>query len=332
VVESLGQQKVMFCMDIDLNELTQAEAALNIALTKYKTLFDSFPLGITVTDSNGKVLETNAAAEQLLGVPGDLHAQRGISSPELQVLHTDGSPMPTEEYASVRALKERRRIENAEMGVVRPDGEVTWLSVTADLLPLEGYGVVVTYSDITARRAAEEQIRQMAYYDPLTNLPNRRLLMDRLDQALIASKRSHAFGALLMLDLDYFKGLNDSCGHDVGDQLLIEVARRLSTHVRQDDTVSRLGGDEYVVILQDLGTQAEAATRQALQVAEKIRSALSQPYQLGPDAIPYASSVSIGVRLFQGHQEPVETLLKQVDVALYQAKDAGRNQVVFFEI
>jgi diguanylate cyclase (GGDEF)-like protein len=149
---------------------------------------------------------------------------------------------------------------------------------------------------------------------------------------LIASKRSHAFGALLMLDLDYFKGLNDSCGHDVGDQLLIEVARRLSTHVRQDDTVSRLGGDEYVVILQDLGTQAEAATRQALQVAEKIRSALSQPYQLGPDAIPYASSVSIGVRLFQGHQEPVETLLKQVDVALYQAKDAGRNQVVFFEI
>jgi diguanylate cyclase (GGDEF)-like protein/PAS domain S-box-containing protein len=332
VVESPGQQKVMFCMDIDLNELTQAEAALNIALTKYKTLFDSFPLGITVTDSNGKVLETNAAAEQLLGVPGDLHAQRGISSPEWQVLHTDGSPMPTEEYASVRALKERRRIENAEMGVVRPDGEVTWLSVTADLLPLEGYGVVVTYSDITARRAAEEQIRQMAYYDPLTNLPNRRLLMDRLDQALIASKRSHAFGALLMLDLDYFKGLNDSCGHDVGDQLLIEVARRLSTHVRQDDTVSRLGGDEYVVILQDLGTQAEAATRQALQVAEKIRSALSQPYQLGPDAIPYASSVSIGVRLFQGHQEPVETLLKQVDVALYQAKDAGRNQVVFFEI
>ena len=332
VVESHEGEMVLFCMDINMTQLVQAEAALNVALTKYKTLFDSFPLGITVTDPNGKVLETNASAEQLLGIPTDLHARRGIAGPEWQVLHADGSPMPSEEFASVRALKEHRRIENVEMGVARPDGKITWLSVTADVLPIEGYGVVITYSDITARRAAEEQIRQLAYYDSLTNLPNRRLLMDRLDQALIASKRSHAFGALLMLDLDYFKGLNDSFGHDVGDQLLIEVARRLSTHVRQDDTVSRLGGDEYVVILQDIGTQAEAATRQALQVAEKIRSALSQPYQLGHDAIPYASSVSIGVRLFHGHQEPVETLLKQVDVALYQAKDAGRNQVVFFEI
>ncbi len=331
-VESQEGGDVLFCMDIDMSQLVQAEAALNVVLTKYKTLFDSFPLGITVTDPAGNVLETNAAAETLLGISRDVHAQRDIAGPEWQILRPDGSPMPTEEFASVRAMKERRRIENVEKGVVRPDGEITWLSVTADLLPLEGYGVVITYSDITARRAAEEQIRQLAYYDPLTNLPNRRLLMDRLDQALIASKRSQAFGALLMLDLDYFKGLNDSYGHDVGDQLLIEVARRLSTHVRQEDTVSRLGGDEYVVILQDLGTQPEAATRQALQVAEKIRSALSQPYQLGHDAIPYSSSVSIGVRLFNSHQEPVETLLKQADVALYQAKDAGRNQVVFFEV
>ncbi len=336
LVESQPGEKVLFCMDIDLRQLAQTEAELNVVLTKYKTLFDCFPLGITITDAAGKVLETNMAAEKLLGIPGDQHAQRGIASPEWQILHTDGSPMPIEEYASVRALKESRRIENVEMGVVRTDGEITWLSVTADRLPIEGYGVVITYSDITARRAAEEQIRQLAYYDPLTNLPNRRLLMDRLDQALIASKRSQAFGALLMLDLDYFKGLNDSCGHDVGDQLLIEVARRLSTHVRQEDTVSRLGGDEYVVILQDIGMHAEAATHQALQVAEKIRFALSQPYPLCGDAmpgnaIPYATSVSIGVRLFQGHQEAVETLLKQVDVALYQAKDAGRNQVVLFQ-
>jgi diguanylate cyclase (GGDEF)-like protein/PAS domain S-box-containing protein len=331
LVESPGQPKMVFCMDVDMSQLAEAEAALNVALTKYKTLFDCFPQGITVTDPVGKVLETNAAAEKLLGIPGDVHAQREIAGPEWQILRPDGSPMPAEEFASVRALKERRRIENVEKGVVRPDGGITWLSVTADLLPIEGYGLVITYSDITARRAAEEQIRLMAYYDPLTNLPNRRLLMDRLDQALIASKRSQAFGALLMLDLDYFKGLNDSCGHDVGDQLLIEVAHRLSSHVRQEDTVSRLGGDEYVVILHDLGTEPEAAAHQAMQVAEKIRSALSQPYQLGRDATPYASTVSIGVRLFHGQQEAVETLLKQVDVALYQAKDAGRNQVVFFQ-
>lgn len=330
VVKSAGQPTVMFCMDIDMRELDRVETELNVALTKYKTLFDCFPMGITVTDPAGHILESNAAATRLLGVPQAEHHSRGIDGPEWRILRTDGTPMPAEEFASVRALKEKRRVENVEMGVVKADGEITWISVTADLLPLEGYGVVVTYGDITARREAEEQIRKLAYFDPLTDLPNRRLLMDRLGQALIASKRSQEYGALLMLDLDNFKQLNDSQGHDVGDQLLVEVARRLSGNVRQEDTVSRLGGDEYVLILEGLGAEENAARRQAEQVAEKIRLALKQPYALAGVGLPYPCSASIGVSLFHSHQESIEALFKQADIALYLAKGAGRNTVRFY--
>jgi diguanylate cyclase (GGDEF)-like protein/PAS domain S-box-containing protein len=320
----------MFCMDIDMRELDRVETELNVALTKYKTLFDCFPMGITVTDPAGHILETNMAATQLLGVPQAEHHLRGIDGPAWQILRTDGTPMPAEEFASVRALKEKRRVEDVEMGVVKADGTTTWISVTADLLPLEGYGAVITYGDITARREAEEQIRKLAYFDPLTNLPNRRLLMDRLGQALIASKRSQEYGALLMLDLDYFKQLNDTRGHDVGDQLLVEVARRLSGNVRQEDTVSRLGGDEYMLILEGLGVEETAAHHQAEQVAEKIRLALNQPYALAGGGPPYPCSASIGVSLFHSHQDSIEALFKQADIALYQAKGAGRNAVRFY--
>jgi diguanylate cyclase (GGDEF)-like protein/PAS domain S-box-containing protein len=191
-------------------------------------------------------------------------------------------------------------------------------------------GILGIARDITARKQAEEQIRTLAYFDPLTQLPNRRLLMDRLGQALIASKRDHEYGALLILDLDNFKTLNDSQGHDIGDRLLIEAARRLLANVRQEDTVSRLGGDEYVIMLEGLGSTEESAASQAELVAEKLRRALNAPYALDGREGEFHSSTSIGLTLFLGQETPVDVLLKQADVALYQAKDAGRNVVRFF--
>ena len=151
--------------------------------------------------------------------------------------------------------------------------------------------------------------------------------MDRLGHAMVASQRSGAYGAVLMLDLDYFKIVNDTCGHDVGDQLLIEVARRLLENIRQVDTVARLGGDEYVVVLDDLESDFELASAQAARVAEKIRLALAAPYQLNGDGSASQSSASIGLTLFQGCEKSPEALLKQADVALYQAKAEGRNRV-----
>jgi diguanylate cyclase (GGDEF)-like protein len=156
------------------------------------------------------------------------------------------------------------------------------------------------------------------------------LLIDRLGQALSLGARNHEFGALLMLDLDHFKKLNDTHGHDVGDRLLTEVAHRLTRHVRQADTVSRLGGDEFVVMVEGLGKDERAAANQAEQIAEQIRDALNLPYELGELISNYHSTPSIGLTLFRGVDDSVEVLFKQADVALYQAKEAGRNVVRFF--
>jgi diguanylate cyclase (GGDEF)-like protein len=164
----------------------------------------------------------------------------------------------------------------------------------------------------------------------MTRLPNRRLLMDRLGHALSASSRNHEFGALMILDLDHFKSINDTQGHDVGDRLLVEVANRLTANLRQVDTVSRLGGDEYVIVLEGLGQSERHAAAQAEGMAEKIRFALNLPYAIGGSEAEYFSTSSIGLTLFHGQDDAPEILLKQADVALYQAKDAGRNVVRFF--
>lgn len=186
--------------------------------------------------------------------------------------------------------------------------------------------------DITERKRAEAEIHHLAYFDSLTHLPNRRLLMDRLGQALLSCRRSQNYGAVLILDLDNFKGLNDTRGHDVGDQLLVEMARRLSASVREEDTVARLGGDEYVVILENLDRDEAAAAHLAGMIAEKIRQALGQPFVILDSEAQHESTASMGITLFHAHSESEESLLKQADVALYQAKDAGRKQIRFFNL
>lgn len=190
-------------------------------------------------------------------------------------------------------------------------------------------GIIGVILDITQRKQAEQQIHQLAFFDPLTELPNRRLLMDRLHQELAVGARTGQYGAILFLDLDNFKTLNDSKGHDIGDLLLVEVARRLTSCVRDGDTVARLGGDEFVVVLESLNKVAAEAAKDAEHVAEKIRAALSEPYLLKQHQ--YHSTPSIGVALFCGHQDSLDNLLKYADTAMYQAKTAGRNAIRFYD-
>lgn len=188
---------------------------------------------------------------------------------------------------------------------------------------------VATLTDITMNKAASEEIKNLAFYDPLTQLPNRRLLLDRLKQALAASTRSGHRGALLFLDLDHFKDLNDTLGHDVGDLLLQQVAQRLSDCIREGDTVARVGGDEFVILLENLSDQLIEAATQTEVIANKILFALNQPYQLATHE--YHNSPSIGVSLFIDYAFELEEVLKQADIAMYEAKKAGRNLVRFFD-
>lgn len=185
-----------------------------------------------------------------------------------------------------------------------------------------------------ALRESERHILQLAFYDALTSLPNRRLMSDRMGQAIGIGKRSGKYGALMFLDLDNFKSLNDSQGHEVGDLLLIEVARRIVACVRGTDTVARFGGDEFVILLGELDTDRERSITQAGQVAEKIRNTLAEPYVLQRKladgnlaAVQHRCTSSIGVALFQGRSAVPEELLKQADAAMYRSKGEGRNRV-----
>ena len=228
-----------------------------------------------------------------------------------------------------------------ESRMLHKDGHWIWVldrgklvSRTHDGLPEWMAG---THSDITARKGMEGEIRQLAYFDALTGLPNRRMLNDRLSQAMASSKRSGLYGALMFLDLDNFKPLNDKHGHGVGDLLLVEVAKRLCICVREVDTVARLGGDEFVVMIGELDADKNQSTEQAANVAEKIRASLAAPYRLAvvqsgeqEKTVEHHCSASIGVVLFINHEASQTDLMKWADAAMYQAKDAGRNGVQFY--
>lgn len=248
--------------------------------------------------------------------------------------------LPVEAVAILKsALHEaqQRGVSRGHQFSLQVNDQVRWFELSISLKPhLKGEEdhFIVLAHDVTALKQAEERIRTLAFYDALTQLANRRLLNERLKQAMAASKRSGRFGALLFLDLDNFKPLNDRHGHEVGDQLLIEVAQRLTHCVRGVDTVARFGGDEFVVVLHELNEDAIVATRQALQVAEKIRLALAAPYYLSvtmnsqsPQIVQHQCATSIGLSLISPQQSCEEMLLKQADSAMYRAKQCGRNQV-----
>lgn len=225
--------------------------------------------------------------------------------------------------------------------LVLADGRIHYMESCGDLIrdsQGQALRVVVVSRDISERLKEEVDIRKLAFYDPLTQLPNRRLLNDRLDQAMAASKRSRRYGALMFLDLDNFKLLNDTHGHFVGDILLVEVARRITSCVRQMDTAARFGGDEFVVLINELDEGKSQSTVQTMNVAEKIRAILSEPYELKflaedktETTIEHHCSVSIGAALFVNHEATAEDILKWADISMYQAKEAGRNLIRFYE-
>ncbi len=284
----------------------------------------------------------------------DLQGRRLYNSPSYAKLFGDPRNMlNTDSFAEVHP-DDREHVKQVFMDTVRtgvgqriefrfilPDGTVRDMESRGGIIRNENgqaMHVVVVSHDITERKKIDETIRNLAFYDSLTQLPNRRMLDDRLAQAMAASKRSGRFGALLFLDLDNFKPLNDQYGHNIGDLLLIEVARRISTCVRKVDTVARFGGDEFVVMLSALDIDQDESARQALSVAEKIRVSLGEPYFIRVNSltgvestIEHHCTASIGAVLFHNQDTSEDNLIKWADMAMYLAKEKGRNRIHFLD-
>ncbi|MFN3437605.1 MAG: EAL domain-containing protein [Acidovorax sp.] len=281
--------------------------------------------GMIVTDHDTVILRTNRAFAKITGYSGEEAV--GRRSNLLASGHHDKAFFEAM-WTSLRTHGEWK----GEIWNRCKSGEVNlhFMAITA-VRDAQGAltHYVATLGDITQRAQAAREIETLAFYDPLTHLPNRRLMMDRLQQAFATSARTGMQGALLCLDLDHFKNLNDTLGHDMGDVLLQQVAQRLSACVREGDTVARLGGDEFLVLLEDLGAWATDAAERSQDVGEKILAALNRPYQLASHHVH--STTSVGAVLFSGQSQTVEDLVKHADLAMYAAKTAGRNSIRFFD-
>jgi diguanylate cyclase (GGDEF)-like protein/PAS domain S-box-containing protein len=297
-----------------------------------RSLFEANIDALMTTDPAGIITDINKQMEALTGCTRD----ELIGAP-FKNYFTD----PERAEEGIKLVLSKNRVTNYELTARDRDGRQTVVSYNATTFydrDRRLQGVFAAARDITERKLAEAQILNLALHDSLTGLPNRRLLNDRLVQAMTASKRNASHGALIFLDLDNFKPLNDTYGHHVGDLLLIEVAQRICGCVRAVDDIARFGGDEFVVILRELGKDTDAATREAGIVAEKIRAILDQPYVLkvksegsSTSTVEHHCSSSIGVTLFLDHEVGVEQIIKWADMAMYQAKEAGGNQVRFFD-
>ncbi len=288
-------------------------------------VFENTSEGILITDEKAQILHVNRGFTKTTG-----YALADVVGKTPSILHS--GRQSDEFYQTMWKTLRETGCWEGELWNRRKNGDVypEWLHINAicdaDSKIVNYVGV---FSDLGPNKKLQQELHQLAYFDPLTNLPNRRLLFDRLQQAVISSTRNHLHGAILFIDLDHFKTLNDTKGHNYGDLLLHEVAQRLQLCVREGDTVARLGGDEFVIMLEGLHSKITPAASQAEAIANKILTILNQVYSL--DKHEYHGSASIGIGLFCGSQTSIEDLLKHADTAMYQAKADGRNTLRFFD-
>jgi len=319
----------MFAFVRDISERKLAQLRLELSASVFSHAHE----GISISDVHGHILDVNDTFCQITG-----YSRAEVIGKHTRLLKSD-----RQDGSFYAALWKALLINGHWSGEIwnrRKNGNIYPVLLTISAVR-DGRGVtrqyVALFSDISARKANEDRVRQLAFFDALTELPNRRLLSDRLTQILLTNKRSGHFGAVLFLDLDNFKPLNDTHGHAVGDLLLIEVARRLKANVREVDTVARLGGDEFVVLLSKLDLTQKESQTQAMAIADKIRQAIAEVYRLSRSSDPAGAvhplvehhcTASIGVAVFDPSQTDQEEILHQADEAMYRAKEIGRNQVV----
>ncbi|MDN6179715.1 MAG: EAL domain-containing protein [Halomonas subglaciescola] len=304
----------------DVTQAREDEADLRIAATAFHT-----HLGMMITDDRGNILKVNATFSRITG-----YSEQEVLGKNPRMLSSGRHDAAF--YQALWGGVARTGSWEGEVWNRRKDGNVypEWLTLSA---VRDGSGAlthyVATLSDLTERKAAEREIQWLAFYDPLTGLANRRLFLDRVSDALKSHRREASHGALLFIDLDNFKQVNDTLGHYAGDQLLQRMAGELSDMLRDSDTLSRLGGDEFAVLVHQLDDNLERAAEQAERIAHKLLAAIHRPVML--DSGPVVITGSIGIAMLSGAEDGVETCLQQADMALFQAKTAGRNTLAFFD-
>ncbi len=300
----------------------KATEALNLSEERFETIFKDAPAGIFYYNNNLIVVETNNEMLQILKIGRE------------KMIGLDLKTLPDkclDEALRSAVYGEKKFYEGPYTSMI--NGLKLWISLRTSPIYdtnrdiIGGVGIV---SDITERIIAEEKMKHQAYFDALTDVPNRVLLKDRIEQSLAHYRRHGSLIAIMFLDLDHFKSINDSLGHHVGDALLIETAKRLSAICREGDTVARLGGDEFVILLNELGNDSHVAATRAESVAEKIHKVLSHPFDVEQSESIITSS-SIGIVLVNSHEQNSDDLLKFADTAMYQAKKEGRNTTRFYQ-
>ncbi|MDH3354167.1 MAG: EAL domain-containing protein [Chromatiales bacterium] len=304
---------------LDISERKKSDEQLKLAATAMES-----SVAISITDPEGTILRINEAFTEITG-----YSSEEIIGRNSNILSS--GKHDKEFFKSLWSALDRDGYWEGEIWNKKKDGEIypEWISMTVVKDSLgEVTHHVATFQDISERKFAEEQIELLAYFDPLTNLPNRRLYFDRLTQELSHARRTKNYGAVMFVDLDRFKQINDSLGHAIGDEVLIETASRLSKILREGDTASRLGGDEFVALIPNLGTELEPAFHNAGKVAEKLFAELAKPYELPEREL--IVTASIGIILFPDEQATSEDVMKQADMAMYRAKESGRNSYHFY--
>lgn len=307
--------------------LRQTEENLRQVALHTQTILDNLMDGVITITAQGVIESFNQAASLAFGYEAQEVIGRNIS-----ILLPEPGPQQADDPLNhfARQGEHSTRGKTLELEGRHKDGRLFPMSLQTSEISFSGRSTYIgVVRDITQHHQDVEEIRRLAFFDALTELPNRRLLTDRLRHAILSATRTSQHGALMFLDLDHFKQLNDTQGHDMGDLLLQQVAQRLQECVRKEDSVARLGGDEFVVLLESLSQNEPEAATQAELIAIKILHALGQPYLLR--GANYQSTPSIGIVVFSSEQESIEDLLKKADVAMYQAKSAGRNTARFFD-
>ncbi len=319
-VLELRRRKIHLQLQTILYE--QALAAVEESEARYKTVLDSMAEGVVVVSSDGTMVTCNEAATIILGRSREQIIGSDIDGLQLRFIQEDGQEFPRDRLPALFVQEQGRPVNNIVLGIERESGEKNWLRVNARPLFRRGettpYGATVTFTDTTELKLQADLIRYQAFHDALTGLANRALLDKALELELAHAKRERTILAVLFIDLDRFKSVNDSLGHAAGDDLLVDVAKRLQSALRQSDTLARSGGDEFTAVLPRLQSAADAAT-----VADKILSVLEQPFKLSGHTVEI--SASIGVAVYPQDGNTGDALLQHADTAMYTKKKSGKD-------